>query len=160
MFEEFSKQFESVFRVFFIVWVSGWGLYNIGNLLLGYSEIADTSDSNELGLFFFSTLGHVVTITCGIFLLFMMSNVPGRIAKAKKATKLGIMTALVVVYYLFVTILDLFSRTIFAPEDFAEDFVKITAWLLPSIVIMVIHILYISNLRKYNETLQSAQGAK
>ncbi len=141
------------------MWVSGWGLINILTLLTGYAEIAGSSDSNELGLFFMSTLGQVVTITCGIFLLFMMANIPGRIAKAKKVTKLGIMTALVVVYYLFVTVLELFAKTIFAPETFAQDFVKISAWLLPSIVIMVIHILYISNVRKYNETLQGAQAS-
>ena len=152
MFENFSKKFESVFRTVFIVWVCFWGFINLLTLLFQYVSFAGNG-GDDLIRWWFSILGQVVTITLGILLLFMMSNIPSRILKRKRITTIPVMIFMTVVYYLFVTCLELVSNAIFSPENFARDFIFTTAWLMPSIVLLVIHLLYYNNLMKYNEEL-------
>ena len=155
---EFSPKFESVFRVFFIIWVSIWGLYNIVNLLVNYASLSAAGElaGNTLGLWWIETLGIVVSITCGLVLLFMMTSVPSRIAKGKVITKIGLMTTLAVFYYLFFTVADIFANAVFNSADFVQEFVFLSAWLLPSVVILIFHMAYFSDLRAYNRELQSA----
>ncbi len=63
------------------------------------------------------------------------------------------MTGLLVVYYLFVTTINLIGIAFFEPEKFGTEFILATACLLPSIIFIVFHIVYFVNLRKYNEEL-------
>jgi hypothetical protein len=156
MFESFSKTFESTFRVIFICWVCVWGFFDISKLLFSYASFAGSNPtSNVLGFWWVTTLGQVITLAVGIFLLFLMANIPGRIAKLKKVTGVPLMTTLAVVYYLFVTIAQIFATAIFKSSEFTQEFIFLSAWLFPSIIIMVVHILYFVNIGKYNQTLES-----
>jgi uncharacterized membrane protein len=155
MFEKFSAQFESGFRIFFIVWVSFWGFINLSGLLTQYAQFASISEKpTQLGYWWLNTMGTVVTVAIGIFLFFMMVSVAGRIRDGLKINNISLMTAMAVFYYLFVTIVQIFAGAIFKPETFSKDFVFLTAWLLPSIIIMVVHILYFNNLGVYNRSLK------
>jgi len=155
MFEEFSKTFESAFRVFFIIWVSFWGVINIINLLYTYATF-DLSANNDLVAWFINAVGQVITVTLGIFLLFIMANVPARIRKGKKIGNTSLITTLAVCYYLIANILNIGAVLITNPDDAARNLVFQTAWLLPSIVLMIIHILYVSNLSTYNNSLAAS----
>lgn len=42
-------------------------------------------------------------------------------------------------------------------ETFLRTFIFNTAWLFPSIIILVFHLLYYLNIGKYNETLEESQ---
>jgi hypothetical protein len=164
MFEEFSYKYESYFRAFFIVWVLGWSVVNGFRVLFNYSEFAVNNSveaglSPELGLWWFNTVGQVIGLAVGIMLIFWMASVPSRVAKRKKISSVGLFAGLAVVYYLFATIVDIFASAFFAPDTFAADLVFKSAWLLPSIIILILHSLYFMNLGKYNEELrENPQG--
>ena len=149
---EFNPKFESVFRTFFLIWVSGWGVVNILTLLFSYVALSNAGNlrGSELGLWWVQALGNVTSIACGIVLLFIMTGVPTRIKQAKRITNIGLMTGLSVVYYLFLTTSDIFAHAIFNPSGFSGEFVRLTAWLLPSIAILVFHQAYFANLRAHN----------
>ncbi len=160
MFETFSKSFESTFRIIFICWVCFWGFFDISQLLFSYASFAGSKPaSNVLGFWWINTLGQVIAVALGIFLLFLMSNIPSRIAAMKKVTNIPLMITMAVAYYLTKTIAQIFATAIFKASDFASEFVFLSAWLLPSIIFMVVHILYFVNVGKYNQTLESAQRA-
>ena len=154
MLENFSKQFESGFRVFFMVWVSFWGVLNVFGLLSKYASFGGyKSQPGELGYWWMNTFGSVITVAVGVFLLFMMAGIPSIIAKKKKIKNIPMMTVLACVYYLFITTVSIFAEAIFKPDKFTEAFVFLSMWMLPSIILLIVHILYFSNLRKYNEEL-------
>jgi hypothetical protein len=157
MFDDFSKQFESAFRIFFIIWVSFWGVINIISLLLTYVSFGSASDSDLLG-WFINSLGQVITITLGVFLLFIMSNIPARIKKATPIKSIGLITTLAVCYYLVANLFNIAAVLVTNPDDATRNLVFQVAWLLPSIVIMVIHILYTINLSAYNSSLEAKKN--
>ena len=128
-------------------------------MLLGnYANVP--TKGGELGYWWFETMATVVTLSAGIFLFFMMINIANSIIKLKKVKGIGLMIALAVFYYLFVTITQLFAGAVFKPATFLQDFVKGTAWLFPSVILMVVHILYFVNISKYNELLDTAKSEK
>lgn len=156
MSENFSKSFESAFRVVFIIWVCFWGFFNVVTLLSQYANFSNLNEtSNELGYWWLTTLATAVTVSLGVFLLFYMASVPNIIVKKKKISNLGLMIGLTAVYYLFITFMQIFATAIFKSENFARDFVFLSAWLFPSIILLVVHILYYNNLNKYNQELES-----
>jgi hypothetical protein len=158
MFEEFSYKFESNFRSFFIVWVLGWSVVNAFRVVFNYSDYAlqnNTTISPELGIWWFNTVGQVIGLAVGIFLIFWMSAIPSRLSKRKKINSIGLFSGLAVVYYLFATMIDVFASAIFKPETFAVDLIFKSAWLLPSVIILILHIFYFMNLGKYNEELEN-----
>ena len=73
MFETFSKKFESVFRVIFIVWVCFWGVINFADLLYQYASFNNSAKQTtaELGQWWLMTFGNLVTVTLGVILLFL-----------------------------------------------------------------------------------------
>ena len=161
MFETFSKQFEGYFKNFFGIWVLFWGTINVGQLLFSYAQFANNSESitrqpGGLGLWWLNTLATVLTISVGIFLYFMMNSNHTRVAKSKKISNIGIMTGLAVIYYLMKTGVEIFGNAIFDPSNFATAFIGLTAWLFPSVIMLVVHILYFTNLSKFNEELEGA----
>lgn len=160
MFESFSKTFESTFRIIFICWVCFWGFLDVSKLLFSYASFGSNPTSNVLGFWWVNTLGQVITLAVGIFLLFLMTSIPGRIAKNKKVTGVPVMTTLAVVYYLFVTIAQIFATAIFKSSEFTQQFIFLSAWLLPSIIIMVVHILYFVNIGKYNQALENGNAVE
>lgn len=154
--DEFSPKFESVFRVFFIIWVCFWGVIDIFTLLGNYAAInVGEITTTNLGEWWVNILSTLVGITCGMVLLFIMTTIPSRIAKSKKITKIGLMTTLAVVYYLFPTFADIFASALFDAVNFPIEFARLSAWLLPSIIMLVFHIAYFSDLRAFNRELGS-----
>ena len=155
MFETFSKTFESTFRIIFICWVCFWGFFDLSQLIFSYASFAGSKpSSNVLGFWWVNTLGQVIAVSLGVFLLFMMINIPGRIAALKKVSNISLMIAMVVAYYLTKTIAQIFATAIFKAPDFASEFIFLSAWLFPSLILMVVHILYFVNVGKYNLTLE------
>jgi hypothetical protein len=156
MFESFSKAYESIFRVIFIIWVSLWGFINLINLIVQYANFSSIYDAggNQLGLWWVNTIGHVLTITFGVSLFAFMLTIPSKIRKEKTVSNVGLMVALVIFYYLFITVMNIVANLLFDPGNFAKYFAFSTAWLLPSIVLMVFHILYFVNINKYNLELE------
>ena len=161
MFETFSKSFESTFRIIFICWVCFWGFFDVSQLLFSYASFAGSKPSpNILGFWWVNTLGMVIAVALGIFLLFLMANIPGRIVALKKVSGVPLMITMAVAYYLTKTIAQIFATAIFKAPDFASEFVFLSAWLFPSIILMVVHILYFVNVSKYNQSLEHRAPAQ
>lgn len=152
MFEEFSPKYESGFRTFFIIWVIGWTMFNLWQVGVNYIDYESITAGGDAALaeWWFDTFGKIISVSIGFILLFWMSSVPQRIGKGKKISGIPLFMTLTVVYYLFGTIVNLFTAALFNPEDFVEQFVFGTMWLMPSIIILILHMLYYSNLQKYN----------
>lgn len=160
MFDEFSPKYESSFRVIFIIWVVIWSFINAFRILNNYISYSNKgsfigTDYTSIGHWWFSTFGLIIGLAIGIFLLFWMASVPSRIGKNKKIGNIGILMSATVVYYLFGTIVSAMGSALFNPDSFVEDFAFLTLWLLPSIIILVFHIIYYTNLNKYNEEVES-----
>jgi hypothetical protein len=161
MFEEFSPRFESTFRAFFMLWVIGWAFFNGFDTLRQYAEFgySGTSDNPSLLLaWFFNLATSILALTLGIVLLFWASNVPNRIKKLKHITNISLFIGLTVVYYLLPTISTILITAIFTPEKGLRTFIFQAGWLLPSVVILVFHMLYYMNINKYNELLEESQN--
>ncbi len=154
MFETFSKTFESTFRTIFICWVCLWGFFNMVSLFISYASFSTTASNTSVASWGLNTLGDILTLTFGIVLFCMMIATAGNIAKNKKVTNIPLMTGLAVLYYLFRTIMQILGEAIYRPETFGKQFIFLVMWLLPSIILMVIHIIYFNNLGKYNEELR------
>lgn len=155
MFSSFSPKFESSFRIFFIVWVSFWTFLNLLQTIWSYASFSGSNRGAALGEWWLNTIGAIVAVALGIILLFYMNSNSESIRKNKKLTGIPFFTGLAIVYYLFLNVVKLISTAVFKPDNFADAFIFGTAWLLPSLIIMVIHILYFVNLSKYNEELAS-----
>jgi hypothetical protein len=155
MSENFSKSFESAFRVIFIIWVCFWGFVNGSRLIVQYSSFNTIEPtSNELGYWWLTTMATIVSVSIGVFLLVFMANVPNLIIKKRKIINIGLMTALSAFYYLFATIINTIAIAIFRESDFVRQFIFLSAWLFPSIILLIVHIMYFNNLTKYNLELE------
>jgi hypothetical protein len=158
MFESFSKSFETTFRIFFICWVSFWAFVNILSLITSYTMFSSNPANlpGGLGAWWINTMSQIVTLSLGAFLLFLMINVAYRISKNKKILNIGLMTTVTVFYYLTITIIQIVSEALFRPETLLTTLVFMSTWIMPSIIILIVHILYFSNLRKYNSELETS----
>lgn len=152
MLENFSKKFESVFRVFFLFWVSFWFIINLVDLGITYTGYQNFSDSQLIG-WLFKIFGQVITIVIGIFLVFLMSGVPKKITNNQPITNISYITALAVCYYLVANILNIGTILILQPDNAFRNIVFQLGWLLPSIIILVLHIFYTLNLSAFNSEL-------
>lgn len=161
MFDEFSPRFESSFRTIFIFWVVGWAFINGFDILRQYAEFgfAGGNSDADLIIWFFRLITSILALTLGVVLLFWASNVPNKIKKLKRITNIPLFTGLTVLYYLFPTIAKIVIDTAAATnETFLRTFIFNAAWLFPSIIILIFHLLYYLNISKYNETLEEAQS--
>lgn len=160
MFEEFSPRFESAFRTFFILWVVGWAIVNGFGSLAQYAEFSVSSYSNDSQLleWWFRIIVSILAFTLGIVLLFWASNIPNRIKKLKPIANISIFIGLTIVYYLFPTVSDILISISFNTDGASalRLFVFKTAWLFPSIIVLVFHMLYYVNINKYNELLEES----
>ncbi len=153
MLENFSAKFESIFRVFFIVWVCFWGGLDISTLIYNYGSFYKLN-TNQIGFWWLNTFGNLITVVIGILLLFLMANVPGLIFDRKKIKTITLMTVLTCFYYLFFTLIKVFASAIFnKPEDFIRDFAFQSLWIMPSVIMLIIHMFYYSNLGLFNREL-------
>lgn len=161
MFEEFSPRFESAFRTFFILWVVGWAIVNGFGSLAQYAEFSVSSYSNDSQLleWWFRIIVSILAFTLGIVLLFWASNIPNRIKKLKPIANISIFIGLTIVYYLFPTVSDILISISFNTDGASalRLFVFKTAWLFPSIIVLVFHMLYYVNINKYNELLEESK---
>lgn len=161
MFEEFSPRFESAFRTVLIVWVVGWAFFNGFDALRQYAEFGYTGTSTDADLleWFFRLITSILALTLGIVLLFWSSNVPNRIKKLRPITNVSLFMGLTVVYYLFPTLSKIVIDAAFGDAaSFLRTFIFNSAWLFPSIIFLVFHLLYYMNINKYNETLLESQA--
>ncbi len=158
MFETFSNRYESVFRQFFNTWVIGWGVINFFNVIYRYSTFA--SQGNEAtGVWFFDTLGSLLGLTLGIFLIAIMGGVPASIKKLKKVSSNNVIMILAVFYYILPTLLNIFGTAIFSSNKFVQEFPFIILWFFPSFVFLISHIFYCVNINKYNSELEEKEGS-
>jgi NADH:ubiquinone oxidoreductase subunit 5 (subunit L)/multisubunit Na+/H+ antiporter MnhA subunit len=162
MFEEFSPRYESAFRTFFILWVVGWAVFNGFDSLAKYAEFSFSSSSSDAELleWWFRIIVSILASTLGIVLLFWSSNIPNRIKKLKPITNISLFIGLTIVYYLFPTISDILISISFNTDGASalRLFVFQTAWLFPSIIVLVFHMLYYVNINKYNELLEESKN--
>jgi hypothetical protein len=160
MFEEFSPRFESSFRAFFMLWVIGWAVFNGFDTLRQYAVFGysgTTENTNLLLAWFFNLSTSILALTLGIVLLFWASNVPNRIKKLRPITNIPFFTGLTIIYYLFPTISSILVGVLFNTDAKLSTFIFQAGWLLPSVVILVFHLLYYMNINKYNELLEESQ---
>ena len=156
MFDTFSTKFESVFRVIFIVWVCLWGGIDASTLLSKYAGFNfDTISNDDLGRWWLTTFGSLIGIALGVLLLFMMAAVPSRIIEKKPIKTITLMTILTCFYYLTVTAIKIFTSLIFNsdPSRIIRELAFLSMWMMPSIIILVIHMFYYTNLGVYNREL-------
>ena len=154
MFPEYSKKFESGYRSFFTVWVTIWTIINITQFLFNlvdYSRIAE--DPALVGIWLFNSIGSFIGLALGILLLFILNSVPQIVAKNKVLTNVGLITVLGVIYFLFPTFVNVLANSVFDPTQFIKWFPFTIVWLMPSLLILGLHIVYCMNLNKYNEGL-------
>ena len=160
MFETFSNKFESVFRITFVVWVCFWGVINFTDLVYQYASFNDSPNQtiNELGQWWLMTFGNLITVALGVILLFLMSAIPRLIETHKMIKNITLMTVLTCFYYLSFTMIKVFISIVYkSPEQAFRDLIGLSMWLMPSIILMVIHIFYYSNLRVYNQELAQSK---
>lgn len=158
MFPEYSKKYESGYRSFFTIWVVIWTVFNIGDFLvklLQYESIA--GNSTKVGQWLFNSMGSFIGLALGILLLFILNSVPDVANKKKVITNVGLIMILGVVYFLFPTFVSIFGNSVFEPAQFIKWFPFTIVWLMPSLLIMGLHIVYCLNLNKYNETLSTQE---
>jgi hypothetical protein len=162
MFEEFSPRFESAFRTFLMLWVVGWAIINGFTTLASYAQFSISSYSNDAQLleWWFRIIVSIIALTLGIILLFWSSNVPNRIKKLRPITNISLFVGLTIVYYLFPTVSNILVDLSFNTEGASalKLFIFQTAWLFPSIIVLVFHMLYYMNIKKYNEMLEESQN--
>jgi hypothetical protein len=162
MFEEFSPRFESSFRTFLMLWVIGWAVINGFTALASYGEFSFSGYGNDAELlrWWFKIITSILALTLGVVLLFWSSNVPNRIKKLRPITNVQLFIGLTIVYYLFPTISNILIDMAFntGEESLLRIFVFQTAWLFPSIILLVFHMLYYVNINKYNELLEESQN--
>jgi len=162
MFEEFSPRYESAFRTFFILWVVGWAVINGFTALGSYAQFTVGSYSNDAQLleWWFKIIVSILALTLGIVLLFWSSNVPPRIKKLRPIGNVSLFIGLTVIYYLFPTVANILIDIAFNTDSSSvlELFVFQTAWLFPSIILLVFHMLYYFNINKYNELLEESRN--
>lgn len=162
MFEEFSPRFESAFRTFLMLWVIGWAAVNGFTALGSYAEFSLSNYSGDAQLleWWFKIIVSILALTLGIVLLFWSSNVPNRIKKLRPITNISLFIGLTIVYYLFPTVANILIDLAFNTNNTSalQLFVFQTAWLFPSIIVLVFHMLYYVNINKYNEMLEESQS--
>ena len=162
MFEEFSPRYESSFRTFLMLWVIGWAVINGFTALASYADFSAYGDfdNTQLLSWWFKIIISILALTLGIVLLFWASNIPNRIKKLKPITNISLFIGLTIVYYLFPTVSNIIIDIAFNTGDLEvlELFVFQTAWLFPSIIVLVFHMLYYVNINKYNELLEESQN--
>ena len=152
MSKNFSKQFESTFRVVFIIWVSFWGVINILGVLFSYLRLAFAADdqAEDIVSLIINTVGDIGAIACGITLLLLMLGAAKAIKDQKPVETLGLMSGLVPVYYFLETLTDFISVVFLSSEGIGLYMLRIFMWLIPSIALCIFHYMYIRNLRQYN----------
>lgn len=162
MFEEFSPRYESAFRTFFILWVVGWAIFNGFGSLARYAEFSVSSYSNDAQLleWWFGIIVSILAFTLGIVLLFWASNIPNRIKKLKPINNISLFIGLTILYYLFPTVADIIISIAFNNDGASalSLFVFKTAWLFPSVIVLVFHMIYYVNINKYNELLEESKN--
>ncbi len=162
MFENFSTKFESVFRVIFIVWVCLWGGLDVATLLTKYASFdMNTIKMDDLGRWWLSTFGTLIGVVLGVLLLFLMASIPSRIAEQKPIKTITLMTVLTCFYYLTVTAIKIFTSLIFNsdPTQIIRELAFLSMWIMPSIIMLVIHMFYYTNLGVYNRELAADEKA-
>jgi hypothetical protein len=152
MFESFNKQFESIFRTILILWVVVWSIFNLFNFVLRLGSFQNiANDGNKVGSWFFDSIGSFVGFILAIFIVFIVSNIPKRIAQVKKVSSTMLLLTLGCIYFLLPTLTALVGKALFDPFNFIKELPFTIVWLLPSITFLILHVLYIVNLNKYNE---------
>jgi ABC-type uncharacterized transport system permease subunit len=159
MFEGFSNVFEKSFRIFFIIWVSIWSLVNASQSLILFAsfnyQFDSFSDDRALLRWWLTTIGSLIGLTIGIILLFFMSSAATRIRDSKMIKGTGFWLAISVLYYLIPTALSLTAEVFFGDINRSTLNLLIfnSVWIFPSIVLLVLHIIYFTNLNTYNSQL-------
>ncbi len=152
MFEKFSATFESAFRLVVICWVVVWSVINILTYTVQFGTYANLN-SAEKGEWLFKSFGSFIGFVLGVTLIFMFISAGRSIAAGKKVTTGMIITILSCVYFMIPTLADILGKAAFNPSQFVQDLPLLVMWFLPSITLLVLSILYTSNLGKYNNEL-------
>ena len=156
MFENFNKSFDGGFRAIFVVWFLFWGLSDLFRLIYQYGSFyANTNAStNDLLTWWLSTFGNIIALTIGLFLFFMMLNSGNNISEKKIVKGINTMQILAICYYLFYTIFKILIEMYSNKQELIRMLIFSSAWILPSIVLLIIHLMYLQNLDTYNKELE------
>lgn len=158
MFENFSNILERSFRTFFIFWVCFWTFINGSQSILFLASFNFSVENNDNALFnwWFVTLAALIGLTLGVVLLFFMSSCAAQIKKSKAIKGIGFWLTLSVLYYVIPTVLNLTGNVLFnnSNDSVLQVLVFNSVWIFPSIVLLVIHVLYFKNLDTYNSDLK------
>lgn len=162
MFENFNKSFDSGFRAIFVTWFIFWGLSDLFRLIYQYGSFYSNTSAttNELLTWWLSTFGNIIALTIGLFLFFMMLNSGNRISEKKIVKGINTMQILAVCYYLFYTIFKILIEFYTSKQDPTRMLIFSSAWILPSIVLLIVHLAYLQNLDTYNKELEISDLAK
>jgi hypothetical protein len=159
MFESFSKQYYKFFSVVFNVWVFGWIVINVFSLIMQYSSyfIYSTNDTSvQIASWFVNLISIISGLTVGIVLALMMNGTKITIKKRKAINSIELMIGLVIFYYIFPSTLSLFASILNSETNSIQrTIIFFTAWITPSLVMMVFHLIYLYNLKVYNFDLKN-----
>jgi hypothetical protein len=157
MFEKFSATFESTFRLIAISWIIVWSVINVLTYTVQFGTYANLT-APEKGEWLFKSLGSFIGFVLGVILIFMFISAGKAIAAGQKVTTATIITILSCIYFMIPTLADIFGMAAFNPTQFVEDLPKLIMWFLPSITLLIISIMYTSNLGKYNHELAATNS--
>jgi hypothetical protein len=159
MFKSFSKSLEIILRIFFIGWISFWTLFGI------YDSIQDFIDSSPLPDLFLENfltelwvarISLLISVVIGGVLLYLTIGISQKISNKRKVTNLTYMTLLVIVYHLSNNVTRIASNILLYSGYASINWFGLIAWLTPGFLVFLVHLLYLSNLKKYNSELEKA----
>jgi hypothetical protein len=159
MFENFSKAFESGFRVMAIIWITVWSVVNLLTYGINFATYP-TLNNNQKAEWVINSLGSFIGLILGIFLIFLLVNVASTINKSKKVTTLSLITICACTYFILPTFIDIFSKALFNSSQLIDELPKIIMWILPSVTFLVLSVMYTINLSKYNQELSLNKEVK
>ncbi len=154
MFENFSKGYESFFRVITIIWVCAWTFINVSQTMALYYTLY-SSDKDIASQDIFRIILNWITVIVGIVMVGVMISVGNKVEKTKKIGTVALLAFLGTVYYLFYTVMNLIITVITASDarSIQKEILFNTVWIIPSLVMLVCHYFYVANIAKYNQEI-------
>jgi hypothetical protein len=147
---------EKVFRIFFYIWFGIWGVINLVQLIAQYASfnfVFNQNNDSDLGIWFMTTIANVLTIFFGIVVFVKMLSIPSDIKNGKFIKNISFYTIMAICYYLAYTIIQILAVALFKADDLFRQTIFLTAWLFPSFIILIFHVVYFQNVREHNLSL-------
>ena len=152
MFEHFSVDYEKGFRIFFTAWAIIWSVVNVVTLISNYVMLLNAADDQVFKTWIIG-FGNIIALAVGILTLLIMGAIASKIRQKRTLISLPFLSLLVFIYYTFNTSINLFVS--FTGPNPIKTLAFQSLWLLPTVIVAVLHGVYIFNLSLYNFAIKN-----